>query len=93
MSSTKNPGPTSGIRRAPKRGRGRPLKYAVPVARLVVYVPPPLLDGLRRFAAHEEAEGRKRPTPSDIAMRAFGAYRPLARFLAAKRVAIFRAEK
>ncbi len=76
---------------------GRPRKYGDLTERLVVYVPKSLVEGLRRYAAREEMEGRKRPSASDVVMAAFSAYRPLRDFLAEKGLEkgldTFRAEK
>ena len=82
----------NGQGKAVKRGRGRPKKYANHTAQLAVYVPPSVTAALRRFGAHEEAEGRKRPTPSDLVMAALAAYRPLRDFLRSKGLDIFNGE-
>lgn len=91
--STKRSTPAGRGKKKPKQGRGRPLKFTAHAKRLVLYVPPSLLDGLRRYAAREEMEGRRRPTATDVVLLAIEAYRPLHDFLVEKGLANYRAVK
>jgi hypothetical protein len=71
-----------------ERKRGRPPRYGARQKQLSVYLPPVLAAGLRRFSAHEEAEGRPRPKPSDIVVAALTAYPPLRKFLREKALVV-----
>ena len=90
---TKRPVSAGGGDKKTKRGRGRPRKFTEPAERLVLYVPKTLLEGIRRFCAKEEMEGRKRPTSTDVVLRAVEAFTPLHDFLVKAGLADFRADK
>lgn len=69
---------------AQKPKMGRPLKFGARSRQLAIYVPEAVFEALRRFSAIEEGEGRKRPTNSEIVVRALREWEPLARFVTEK---------